>query len=443
MVVELALVFHLAEARQNFIIQNHLLANPKFRQAAGELLGQGLNPDEVITNPRLQQALDARSIARTALQEKVDSQAEEAIGLDRAHTVDELTKFTPDATDPTHVDGNRLKELADAERADRARSTTLEGWINILTPARKTDLENNVMTARATGAPMDPDEARYDEHLKLKDKMTELDGLRNKKQLFQKRVKELDDIDRLAVAVADTEDNYQRVKRGVDQRQAVKLERIVHEAADKILKQELEDRIRLQGELEAKSAGEADTEYEKKFKLLTRDRWERTRYVRGQRVFAGVNQVAVNRDYHNMIIQDGPDQSIRDLLTGALPPIGHPDLAAEQAKMEQLLQDEGFMSKARNHFVKGVVSRYLLSGGRASEHEIRILRDTTWGQNAIMSGIEENGKLREEIEKVRGAGGLGGAGGRLEWLRHLPTRDIMWILLVLLGLGGATLLGRH
>lgn len=242
-------------------------------------------------------------------------------------------------------------------------------------------------------------------------------------------------------------ENYARIKEGVEQKVVRKLERVLRDAADPIIKGEFDKRIDMQREQESELAQKASTEYEQQMILLTTSQLER-RNARGE--YVGVNRVAVNRAWNRMMRENGPDEIIKgpggliEQIKAGLDPARFAtpaEMAAERARIDQLFEDETFMTKARNNIFKGVMSRYMLSGGRISDHQIRVLRGTTWGIQAIEAGITENEALRDQINNLREKGAAGGGGGMGEWLRNVATnRQLLWILLGILGLGGVSLL---
>ena len=435
--------FRTLPADQKASIIDELIDNPRYQETAQRLLTERLNPDEVVEDVRLSEVTIEFSRLQDALDQRIDSQVPATKGLDKAPAQTKLDEFQESVGGAGGTKGDQIKSLETSEQAQRRtivnHQKSLDRSLNAgrTTEVQIEQFEQNVRTNIAAGTPpANAEEQAWVAYIRAKDNMQILDELRTEKSSYENRIKEIDDIGNLTNRLNAAVIRYDVVKQRQEEAVVAKLETVLRDAADEILKAEMREKALLQQALDVENQAKAKTDDEKNLSAEEKRQWEKPKRKGGKET-SEIDKSRVKEEFGKMIIH-GPDQQItayllsemdRRMAAKGVAPLT-PEYLAEVDRIQKLAADKEFMDKVRPQFVKGLTTRYLLKGGKVSKDEIRALRETEWGKGAVMSAIEDNKELMEEIRKTYGEGALG---GYWEKLKHMNDGGFLKMLLLLLG----------
>ena len=111
----------------------------------------------------------------------------------------------------------------------------------------------------------------------------------------------------------------------------------------------------------------------------------------------------------------------------------------EITRIEKLLDNKDFMDKMRPRVAKDLTTRYLLRGGKMRKDEIRLFRETSWGQSLVKDSIESNKELMKQINQAWGEKAL--TVGWWDRLKRMSDGNFLKLLLMLLLAGGLIPIG--
>lgn len=419
-------------------IIEELIDNPRYQEAAQRLLTERLDPDEVVEDARLAEVTKLLNDAQEALDQRVNNQAAATKGVDRATAQSKLDEFQESPAGTGGTKGDRIKGLEVNEQAQRKtiqnQEKASERALNAgkATEVQIEQIEQAMRTKIASGTPpANAEEQTWVAYIRAKDNMVELDELKAEKATYENRIKEIDDIATLTGRRDAVAQRYLAVKQRKEEQVVARLDTVLRDAADEILRADMREKTLLQQALEAENEGKTKTDDEKNLSAEQKRQWERTKR-KGGREISEIDKRRVKEQFGKMIMH-GPDKMIEAYLVSELDRRlipGTPEHTAGLDRIINLVQNKEFMDKVRPQFVKGLATRYMLTGGKVHKDEIRILRETEWGKGAVLSAIEDNKELMEEIRKTHGEGGLDGF---WENLKHQSDGGFLKFLLLLMG----------
>lgn len=237
---------------------------------------------------------------------------------------------------------------------------------------------------------------------------------------------------------AENVNNKVAALREQEEKFAQSIEGILVEAGNQTIEEEFRNRFELQSQRDEEAMKKADDQDEEAIWQGALRRWERRRVRGGRRVPEPVKE-RIHRDFGMvMTSKNGPDQLIAILLLDQLDrkyTRGTPEYIREEERLERRVTDKDFMNKMRQKLVPALFNRYIYTGGKMYRDDVRVLKDTDWGSEAIAKAIEANEKLRQELDDVYGSGVLTGEGFR-RWLRRKSDGSVLKLLLIMLTVGG-------
>lgn len=162
-------------------------------------------------------------------------------------------------------------------------------------------------------------------------------------------------------------------------------------------------------------------------------RWDKAEW-QGGRLRRKINISQVRQDYPNLIAE-GPRRILRDMLVSQITLLaGSPQYRAEVARIESKL-NPAFVEKMQPKIVERLITRQVQTG-KITEDDVRIIRESNWGQGVIQAAIKNKAELKNEIEQLIGQGAL--ETSLWEKLKRMSNGSLLKFLLIIFG-GVATL----
>lgn len=388
-------------------IATNILLNSAYEKKIGEMLASGFSPDEVIEVS--QPLIEAQTAFDEALAAFHGKQTEARTTLiDRLTVQGHLDEFNPTTASGTR--GAKFEEL-ERLRADEALNREMiDESIADLKARGKSDADIDAMKAQvrekiARGeAITDPDELMISGVLDIQsdiDRIGELEiehaDLDTERNRLNQRLLELpNEITELNNTRSEKENELvdARNKKMLQEQSVIEnMRRVASNAGNEVLDEEIQERAtEYQSQLNEKLAQVKDAD-EKKILEKKKARWDRAE-IRGDNIRFTIKKNVVNRDIRTMLIGDGPEAIVKEmLLDGVRDP-------QERARIEERLKtDQVFVKKWSEDIAATVVTKKLQSG-RLYEGEIRVMLDMPWGQGAIDQAIANDAAKRKAIEKI-------------------------------------------
>lgn len=386
-----------------------MLINPAYERKIGELLAQGLKPDEIIeASTKMAEAKGVFDLAEQAFRDK---QSESITTVrERANTQRQLDEFNE-----TTILGTRGVKFDELERLrvdELLNREMIDETIVDLKAGGKSDADIDAMKAQVTekiarGEDIaDPDETMVKELLDIQrdiDRIGELEteqtNLEAERERLNQRLLELPDEIAEFQHTRDEKENELLAVRGqkMIQEQSVieNMRRVAPNAANEFLADEIQKRAtEYQSQLNEmlKQTNDAD---DKKILEKKKSRWDKAE-IRGDNIRFTIKKNMVNRDMRTILLGDGPESILKEMLTE-----GVKDPQEKDRIEKRLAEDKEFVKKWTDDIASTVVTKKLQSG-RLYEGEIRVMLDRPWGQGAIDQAIANDEAKRKAIEKIYG-----------------------------------------
>lgn len=437
-------------------IINRLIGDDKFEQKVAEFLIQRFGPDSID-----QQLASARAAFDQAAQALEDAEGE---GKSYRQVVTELVEFEEekrDAAGSVIGPGKKFQKM----QALEAYGIEGEGWMRAQertwdknfpqgderARGKLADIEvqaEDLLTRRGTDVFTDESVAITVRNMvKYKVNQQYRDLLGEKRELQQQYRK----LSRLA---KNAEDRGGALA-AQEERLATSLENILLDSGNAVVEEEISKRVAIEQnrlEEEGKTAKDRD---EKVVDEVAKNRWDKPPKRRGKREVLEVNKGNVIDDVNTVFTAEhGPRTLVaKFLLTGlekryAAGEFGIKGstsaLGARKKEKERIEkrvnEDEEFTNRMVQKIVPGLFTRYIYAGGKVYKDDIRVLRDTDWGKNTIMTAINENKEIQNEIRTVLGANALTDVWWKDTWRTMTDSGFLKW-LLIALGVGTVAALG--
>jgi len=433
-----------------------LLEDPRCQKEIQDKFSKLLDPNEQVGAgiARFTQELD---IQKKALQDKLDAQSPDIRGKKRPSVKKELNEYKESQGGAGRTKGDRIKQLEgdeatdrkiiddykkDLELAIRRGNTTLTG-----TRRKEQEVDQKVQN----GDQLAQGEDAIAEYLEARGRVGELDTLKATKDALEARLAEIDEIDDLTAKRDDAEKKHETAAQRQEETVMAQLRDVLGQSVGSVLDTEVEGRvefIRKQLEEDTKKAGSED---EKRILEQMRKDWELPVYKNG-RESSEIDKFMVNSDF-GMLVSNGENGAtlivqkllMSDLLNRIDPTTnnryqqGVGGYNEEITRIEKLLDNKDFMDKMRPRVAKDLTTRYLLRGGKMRKDEIRLFRETSWGQSLVKDSIESNKELMKQINQAWGEKAL--TVGWWDRLKRMSDGNLLKLLLMLLLAGGLIPIG--
>lgn len=216
------------------------------------------------------------------------------------------------------------------------------------------------------------------------------------------------------------------------------MESVSAEAVDSFLDADIKARAEAANQFFEEEMKNTVDDDDRTMKKGIKDRWEESKKKRGRQV-SQINKKQVKKDYATLV-KDGPEEVIRNMMIDAarrkFPNVNSPEYAAEVTHIEEKMKDPKFVEGHKVDVAKGIVNRFILSGGKPLPDDVRLFRDSEWGAGLITAALENQEALKAELEKLADEGQLDSKGIFNKLGRHARSGGLMGLLAVLLMGGG-------
>lgn len=426
-------------------IATEMLKNPDYQKKVGELLANGLSPDEAIEASR--NFAEAQRVFDEAAQAFNNKRQEAHTTLvDRFAVERQLDEFKPIGAAGTK--GAKLDELETLRVDEPTNRTDIIDATDNLKLSGKTDADIELMKTQVAEkiskgeAITDPDEMMVQDMLDLQkeiDRIGDLEiewaDLELEKDRLNQRLLDIPDEMSELQHTRDEKENELLAARGQKmlQEQSVieNLRRVAPNAGNEILDAEIQKRAaEYQNQLKEMLDQAKDVDEQRLIKRM-QSRWDRSER-KGDSIRFTIKKGQVNTDMRTLLVGDGPEAILKEMLTEGITD------AQEIAGIEERIKtDKDFVKKYADKIASTILTKKLQSG-RLYEGEIRVMVDRPWGEGAINQAIANDNKKRELIEKIHGSDS--GSPSYVERIKRAAGNNWLKVLMLLLvggvGAGG-------
>ena len=385
---------------------DQVIDSTRYQEKVQKLMEASLNPDEDIVTA-LAAVVKEELDAKTALDIKVAT-FPSARGITEAQLQAEIDEFAESPWNTAGTKGDWIKALATNEATDRQLIKDITDEANdLVTAGRLTRAQWDAQLADVrhkvrTGVALSASEQNLKDFMDAQNRMRELDGLKVEKANCEEVLK-------LTKDHAAAKEKLDTAKARQEDAVVKKLDSIIKDAADIILDEEINARLEVLNTQLAEDTTNAKSEDEKHLFESLKLQLEKPVYKNGVEVDSKIDK-DMTRMYFGEMMAKGPEHAIRELLVvditrridpTAVPPAryrpGTPGYIAEVVRINKQLSNREFMDAVRGKVVKHVASRHFLTGGKITKNQIRLLRETDWGQALVSDAMEENRELMRQI----------------------------------------------
>lgn len=429
-------------------IIEEILRNPEFRTKARTIFESAIDPSKALQETAV---IEARTGYEEAKRQEDEKKAEETKNnLEGTRVDDELRLFSVVGG----IDGAKLAELKGLERdlpeltmdlatkradleearddiryySDRRRALISRGQdtTEIENTLREKQTATRTFQREITGIQdkINRKQVLEDEREELTRKKQEIDA---KKSPLKEEIKVLTQ-DRLR-AQADYA-SVQLTRTSQEQDFVDSLKNVFSETTMQYMEDKIAAAEQAQSQLIDEEKAKTTDPDEQKVLDALKQRWDFVEWKGGRQTFK-INKNQTKYDYGNLIAE-GPKRILRDILmanTGLTP--GTPAYQTEIARIDAKLNDPDFIAKVQPKVVERVITRQVQCG-KVTEDDVRILRESDWGQGTIQAAINSKKELKSEIEQLYGQGALEG-GALWQRLKRMSNGSLLKFLLIIFG----------
>jgi len=400
-----------------------MLSNPTYQKKVGEILAGRLKPEEVIEASK---PLIEAQTAFDEAQQALTNRGNERLGarVDLVNVEMEMDEFN--ATTKFGAVGGKFEELERLRADESYNRSEVDNTVDYLKViSGKSDADINLIKSQvaeklARGeAITDPDERMISDMLDLQkdiDRIGELEiehaDLDKEGQRLNQRLLELPNEITEFQHTRDEKENElvdARNQKMLQEQSVIEgMIRVAPNAANEFLADENQKRAaEYQNQLKEMLDQTKDADEQRLIKKM-QSRWDRAE-IKGNNIRFTIKKEAVNKDMRALLVGDGPEGILKEMLTEDLRPRFR-DSPEERARKtqeisrieERIKTDKDFVKKYTDQIASSVLTKKIQSG-RLYEGEIRVMVDRDWGEGAINQAIANDAKKRELIDKIYGS----------------------------------------